>query len=369
MTFRPAKQQPQFADLKGILAQTKKSDDPLYQTIQQIIERLTQFQLVTLEQIADINNSINDVLSQVTNVNNVTNIVNPQMPFLPGDSGGDEVIGEMGPPGPRGATGPAGPSGSAFSQPSLPYWSIEEPEVYPEILPLLDLWNPRVILETAIIDGSLLARVADNETISGNWTFTAARVNHQNNAPQYVYAELDAAADNKLWRTFVNGNLFTIDIVNDANTVTQNVLVATRSGMNVTDISLYSFGTQLTSWDGTAQLHHRYGLRFSGGGGGAVTADQTAWNPTGLGTTFIINATPSANWIIRGITAQLGGYLCIIRNMNTSAGNLQFNHLDGAASAGNQIMCPNNANFTMHPGDSLLFYYDSFDLRWYPIGL
>lgn len=53
MPFRPPKKQPQFADLKGILAQSKNQlDQATYQTIQEIIERLSQFQNVTLEEVA-----------------------------------------------------------------------------------------------------------------------------------------------------------------------------------------------------------------------------------------------------------------------------------------------------------------------------
>ena len=59
MAFRPPKKQPEFADLKGILAQTKKqTESPLYQTIAEIINRLTQFQLIIIETLADINDSI-----------------------------------------------------------------------------------------------------------------------------------------------------------------------------------------------------------------------------------------------------------------------------------------------------------------------
>lgn len=61
MAFRKPQKQPEFADLKGILAQTKNTTNPaLYQTIQVLIERLTQFRTVTLEEVADINNSINN---------------------------------------------------------------------------------------------------------------------------------------------------------------------------------------------------------------------------------------------------------------------------------------------------------------------
>jgi hypothetical protein len=64
MAFRPPKKQPQFADLKGILAQYKDPDNALYQTVQGIIERLSQFQTVTLEAVADINQSVSN--SQTT---------------------------------------------------------------------------------------------------------------------------------------------------------------------------------------------------------------------------------------------------------------------------------------------------------------
>lgn len=61
MAFRKPKKQPQFADLIGILAQSKTNlDNATYQTLQELINRLTQFQTVTLEEVADVNNSIND---------------------------------------------------------------------------------------------------------------------------------------------------------------------------------------------------------------------------------------------------------------------------------------------------------------------
>lgn len=44
MAFKPKKKQPQFADLKGVLSQSKQTDNALYQTVQILIERLTQLQ-------------------------------------------------------------------------------------------------------------------------------------------------------------------------------------------------------------------------------------------------------------------------------------------------------------------------------------
>ena len=68
MAFRPEKKQPNFATLKSTLAQTKGTEHPLYQTIQILIERLMQFQGITVEQLGDVNNSVNDVLSIVNNL-------------------------------------------------------------------------------------------------------------------------------------------------------------------------------------------------------------------------------------------------------------------------------------------------------------
>lgn len=67
MGFRPKRKQPEFADLKGILAQGKETDNAVYQTVQEIIERLTQMKDVTEERIADINNSINSSVTTIIN--------------------------------------------------------------------------------------------------------------------------------------------------------------------------------------------------------------------------------------------------------------------------------------------------------------
>jgi hypothetical protein len=51
MPFRPPRKQPGFADLKGILSQSKQTDNALYQTVQVLIERLMQFQGITVDRL------------------------------------------------------------------------------------------------------------------------------------------------------------------------------------------------------------------------------------------------------------------------------------------------------------------------------
>jgi len=70
MAFQRPKKQPSFATLKTTLAQagTAHKDNALYQTIQILIERLMQFQGITVEELGDINASVNNVLSIVNNL-------------------------------------------------------------------------------------------------------------------------------------------------------------------------------------------------------------------------------------------------------------------------------------------------------------
>lgn len=66
--FRPAKKQPRFADLKGILSQSKQTDNALYQTVEVLIDRLMQFQGVTLEEIAKVQDTKSTGISVPINI-------------------------------------------------------------------------------------------------------------------------------------------------------------------------------------------------------------------------------------------------------------------------------------------------------------
>lgn len=51
MAFRKPKKFPEFADLVGILAQSRQTENPLYQTIQEIINRLQRFRLLNIDEL------------------------------------------------------------------------------------------------------------------------------------------------------------------------------------------------------------------------------------------------------------------------------------------------------------------------------
>jgi hypothetical protein len=61
MPFKPPKKPPQFADLKGILAQSKDTENATYQTVEQIIERLEQLKNLHEDKISAINDEISAI--------------------------------------------------------------------------------------------------------------------------------------------------------------------------------------------------------------------------------------------------------------------------------------------------------------------
>jgi hypothetical protein len=74
MPFKPEKAAPQFADLKGMLAQSKITDNALHQTLQILIDRLDQLEVQKADVVSNINNSVNTIHSLVNYyVNNANN--------------------------------------------------------------------------------------------------------------------------------------------------------------------------------------------------------------------------------------------------------------------------------------------------------
>lgn len=99
------------------------------------------------------------------------------------------------------------------------------------------------ILETAIADGAVLARVGSNESIPGFWTFTNGsgfRIGSAN--PNLYFDETDAAADERHWRFVVEGGALSLQTFNDAFTVANNVFAINRTAEVVDNIT---FGTDV----------------------------------------------------------------------------------------------------------------------------
>jgi hypothetical protein len=339
----------------------QQKDFPLYQVIDQLIQAVRQ----TIDTIDDalgisgstpgsaFGQSFATIANEKTTLpssrrlvagpgisfnDNFNNLVISGAP-IPGSDGieGEEgPMGMIGPQGPRGATGAAG-SGSGSS---MPYWFNENEEGIESPYPLLALNNANMIPETAIIDGTILARVAANETISGGWIFTGInRIN--NNDPQLLWNELDGPVDEKFYRWIGGGGDFFLQTVDDALSAGVNVVQVTRTG-NVPNL-----------------FNIVCGLSLSGRSAVNIVADQTAWNPTGLGSVFLIEANPSAAWNIRGMVAQTNGTIVCIHNLTGNA--LVFVNEDPTAIAANRF---NMTTVAMATYQCFTFIYNTTVSRW-----
>lgn len=251
--------------------------------------------------------------------------------------------GPMGVPGIQGPIGPIGPTGPSGSGSGMPFGidSYEESYEYPALISLL---NGNSIPENAIQDGTLLARNASNETISGQWQFTNPIISISAVTPQFIFIDTSGAVDQKYTRVIFTGGSMVWQNVNDIFSVFSTIFSTTRTGVTANAFVL------------------PIALTINSQSSVAITSDQTAWNPTGLGSTFYFLVTPSAAWTIRGITAQPVGTIIYIRN--NSANILSIAHEDGAASGANRIWTPTGIGIGIGQFSSITFYYDGLVGRW-----
>jgi len=133
------------------------------------------------------------------------------------------------------------------------------------------------IPETAITDGTLLARVAGTETISGGWTFsttptvTAALTMSHATAPQIWLLENDQAVGSKVWSIFANGANLSIGINNGDDTlaVSDTEVMFDRFGNAILDGSVYESSRGFAM--GATQTRSFSAGNYTGSGGGSWT--------------------------------------------------------------------------------------------------
>lgn len=95
--------------------------------------------------------------------------------------------------------------------------------------------------EANITDGSILARVAGDETVTGTWTVSALQ-------PTWTLSESDGALNNKRWRATANGEAFFLQAIEDSTTIGSNFMTVQRTGTTVDSIA---FTTPALTTSGT----------------------------------------------------------------------------------------------------------------------
>ena len=96
-----------------------------------------------------------------------------------------------------------------------------------------------------------------------------------------------------------------------------------------------------------------------------VTANQTAWDPTGRAWARMIRATSDASRDIQGVlspTFPQEQFELDVVNVGTN--NLVLKHNDTGAAAANRLLLPGDADITFYPGDAITLRYDRVSTRW-----
>lgn len=274
-----------------------------------------------------------------------TMMTNGQQTFIgtsPISMDGDSEV-EEGPMGPPGLQGPRGPAGSPAS---TPYWFGDNGDEFDETLPLLSLSN-------------------SSQWIPGTWTFGGGIVNIEGDGLGLInFKDRTAPADEKYWRFLSFGGQFIIQPINDAYTIGGQGIAMDRNGILTTSITFALNATIVTSWDVNGLLKHSAAFALSGRSAVSLAADQTAWNPSGLGTVFNFIVTPTAGgFTIRGITAQSDGTIIFIFN-GSAANTFTISHDDAAASAADRIYLPAGINYLVPIYGAFVLKYDATLARW-----
>jgi hypothetical protein len=209
------------------------------------------------------------------------------------------------------------------------------------------------IVETAITDGTLLARVADAETVSGSWTFSSGLTTLSNAAPILKWVETDAAADAKRWLLYANGGALTLETRNDAESASNPVFSVARSGATVGAMTVGASTIQVQAGSSSApaianaantDVGMYFGandIRFSVNNtqvallsqtSSAVSAGQITFNAGNVGGTGFLFGVSGGGDTVMAITAANGPAVATMDRGGTDGTIIDF--LDATVSVG-----------------------------------
>ena len=229
------------------------------------------------------------------------------------------------------------------------------------------------ILETQIVDGSLLARLAAAETIAGLWTFA--------NAGGFltdIIAEFTGGAGVRIDGVLLKDGILDVRGLVAANTAW---LISNVAGDGGNRFLVKADGTM--EWgDGVAGRDTNLFRAaadelatfddFNVGGtldlGGALEVNSfdiaLSANSDDLspGAGCLIRVDAAGAFAITGFSGGATGRVLIVSNVNTQAFTL--NDQDANSDAANRIITSIGANLALLDGDSAILVYDSTTLRW-----
>jgi hypothetical protein len=163
------------------------------------------------------------------------------------------------------------------------------------------------IVESGITDGSILARVAADETITGAYTFTGSSVTVATANPQILLRETDGGTNAKVWRLLGNTEQLLVTLLDDSNANSATALAFSRTG---TTMGTATFGTTaVLNASGTASLP---GYSFTGDpdtGLWRTGADSLGWATGGTNRLTLSTSALTSTVGFSGTTGTFSGAL------------------------------------------------------------
>lgn len=212
------------------------------------------------------------------------------------------------------------------------------------------------IVETAITDGSILARVASTETISATWTFTSGVTNLSAASPFLNYIATGQASNNQFWRTGISGSTWFLSALDDAGSSGNFAIQVSRSGTTA-QLTTISSGLALPAVIAPSALS---------------SGSTNNYTPTGIGGTATIILTADAGGsTLTGLAAQAAGTEITLCEPVTAAGSLTIAHESGSSTAANRFNNGAQANITLNKdtsggvgGPCVTYWYYATGSRW-----
>lgn len=229
------------------------------------------------------------------------------------------------------------------------------------------------ILETAITDGSLLARLAAAEVLTGQWrasnglvvgttgfpgstgVATISLVSSAGFSPLNFY-DAGGASDEKWTQLVQSAGQTIVRFVNDAGTLVFDPLTIDRTGYNASTITLNG-ALALPSVISPAAL---------------ASGNNNNYNPTSLSSSaYVILTADAGGSNVTGLAAQAAGTEVTLCEPTPGAGSLTIAHESGSSTAANRFNNGAQANITLNKdtsggvgGPCVTYWYHGSGARW-----
>jgi hypothetical protein len=230
------------------------------------------------------------------------------------------------------------------------------------------------ILESAITDSTLLARVGSAETITASWAFnsglTATTISTSSTFTTQGLLTASASGSNLgalNIRPAAGQNGF---ITFTENTVADRWAIGINGGLGGLDVRLGDLsGTLVTRWESAGNLFHQFGLRLAStiSPSALSTGNNNNYAPTGFATSYLIRLDGGAGSpVITGLAGGEAGRLIVLCRVTGSS--ISITAEDGNSTAANRFTVAKTLS-AVADGDCMQFIYDGTSSRWRPLSV